>query len=65
MSTCPVCRKPASPADHPFCSDRCRHVDLNRWFTESYTVPAIELDDADAEDIAVAEAAKDARSHEE
>jgi endogenous inhibitor of DNA gyrase (YacG/DUF329 family) len=26
-------------------------VDLNRWFTESYAVPAVELDDLDEEAI--------------
>lgn len=23
----------------PFCSKRCRDVDLNRWLTEEYSVP--------------------------
>jgi len=39
---CPVCRHPAprpgNPA-WPFCSDRCRLVDLGRWLGESYRVP--------------------------
>jgi hypothetical protein len=26
----------------PFCSARCRDVDLGHWFQESYTVPAVE-----------------------
>jgi endogenous inhibitor of DNA gyrase (YacG/DUF329 family) len=26
----------------PFCSARCRDVDLGRWFGEVYTVPAAE-----------------------
>jgi endogenous inhibitor of DNA gyrase (YacG/DUF329 family) len=26
----------------PFCSARCRDVDLGRWFGEVYTVPAVE-----------------------
>ncbi|MFZ4126131.1 MAG: DNA gyrase inhibitor YacG [Rickettsiales bacterium] len=30
---------------------RCREADLNRWFTESYAVPAVELDDIDEESI--------------
>ena len=27
------------PATFPFCSDRCRNVDLNGWFNEAYSVP--------------------------
>ncbi len=37
---CPICRKPAQPAFRPFCSRRCADIDLGRWFTESYAVPA-------------------------
>jgi hypothetical protein len=25
--------------DFPFCSQRCKAVDLSRWFTGSYAVP--------------------------
>lgn len=39
---CPVCGKPAELAHRPFCSDRCRKVDLNRWLSESYRIPAAE-----------------------
>jgi uncharacterized protein len=39
---CPVCGKPAEQAHRPFCSDRCRKVDLNRWLSESYRIPAAE-----------------------
>jgi endogenous inhibitor of DNA gyrase (YacG/DUF329 family) len=28
---CPICGKPAVEASKPFCSERCRDVDLNRW----------------------------------
>ncbi len=51
MSLCPVCSKPATPATTPFCSTRCREVDLNRWFTGGYSVPAVELDDIDEESL--------------
>jgi uncharacterized protein len=35
----------------PFCSARCRDVDLARWFGEAYVVPAVEpgYDDEDNE----------------
>ncbi|MDR3520386.1 MAG: DNA gyrase inhibitor YacG [Acidocella sp.] len=40
MSQCPVCKKPANPEFKPFCSQRCADVDLGRWLTESYSLPA-------------------------
>ena len=49
MSGCPTCGKSSAAAFAPFCSKRCREVDLNRWFTGAYAVPAVELDDIDAE----------------
>ncbi|MCK8786347.1 DNA gyrase inhibitor YacG [Roseomonas sp. NAR14] len=36
---CPVCGKPAEAATRPFCSPRCRQVDLGRWLTGAYVVP--------------------------
>ncbi|WP_235859972.1 DNA gyrase inhibitor YacG [Pseudovibrio exalbescens] len=39
---CPICEKPAQPAFAPFCSERCRKVDLNRWLSDSYAIPAEE-----------------------
>lgn len=39
---CPTChrefKKEATPA-MPFCSQRCRLIDLGRWFTEEHSVP--------------------------
>ena len=46
---CPICGKPATAASRPFCSERCRDVDLNRWLSNSYTIPAAKDDDEDAE----------------
>jgi endogenous inhibitor of DNA gyrase (YacG/DUF329 family) len=37
--TCPICRKPAAPGTHPFCSTRCADIDLGRWLTEQYAIP--------------------------
>jgi len=42
---CPICGKPSQPATHPFCSKRCRDVDLNRWLSGSYVVPGAESED--------------------
>jgi uncharacterized protein len=43
---CPVCGKPTAQATRPFCSSRCRDVDLNRWLTGSYVIPGRD-DEAD------------------
>ena len=37
---CPICGKPAAARSRPFCSPRCADVDLGRWFTERYRIPA-------------------------
>jgi endogenous inhibitor of DNA gyrase (YacG/DUF329 family) len=39
---CPICGKPATQADYPFCSPRCKDIDLNRWLSERYRVPTDE-----------------------
>ena len=39
---CPICGKPASQANYPFCSPRCQDIDLNRWLSDSYRVPTNE-----------------------
>jgi uncharacterized protein len=45
--TCPTCRKPAPFAPdnpwRPFCSERCRSIDLGAWASEAYRIP--EADD--------------------
>jgi endogenous inhibitor of DNA gyrase (YacG/DUF329 family) len=46
---CPVCGKPAAPATLPFCSKRCRDVDLNRWLSGTYVIPGRPTDAEDAE----------------
>lgn len=43
--SCPVCRKPAVAAYRPFCSRRCADVDLGRWLTGAYAIPADEPDE--------------------
>jgi uncharacterized protein len=45
---CPTCGKAVvwSPEAkwRPFCSERCRLIDLGEWFSEEYRVPAEEAD---------------------
>ena len=49
---CPTCGKPATIAYRPFCSKRCADVDLNRWLTGRYAIPAVEDDeDRDESDV--------------
>lgn len=51
LKNCPICQKVAVEKYRPFCSARCADVDLGRWLSESYTVPAeesAELADDDA-----------------
>ena len=40
-SKCPICGAPVDPATptRPFCSPRCRQIDLGRWLGEQYAVP--------------------------
>jgi endogenous inhibitor of DNA gyrase (YacG/DUF329 family) len=53
---CAYCRqRPIDPKWRPFCSDRCKMVDLGRWLRGDYRVPVTdredaELDDADRDD---------------
>jgi hypothetical protein len=49
MSKCPMCEKEAKPRAEneafPFCSARCKQVDLYHWLHEDYRVPVIESND--------------------
>jgi endogenous inhibitor of DNA gyrase (YacG/DUF329 family) len=48
---CAICGKPVQVEFRPFCSARCKQIDLNRWLTESYRVPdrpGTQDDEADA-----------------
>ena len=51
---CPGCRRPTLYSERnpwrPFCSARCRGVDLGAWANENYRLPAAAPTDADAED---------------
>jgi endogenous inhibitor of DNA gyrase (YacG/DUF329 family) len=46
---CPICRKAAAEQFRPFCSRRCKDVDLNRWLSGVYAVPVKEEDDEDGD----------------
>ncbi|KQQ38240.1 DNA gyrase inhibitor [Rhizobium sp. Leaf306] len=36
---CPECSRPSAREHYPFCSDRCRNLDLSRWLQGSYAIP--------------------------
>jgi endogenous inhibitor of DNA gyrase (YacG/DUF329 family) len=51
---CPICKQPmqgqslAEWPDFPFCSRRCKTIDLGRWLGEAYRLPADEEGDQEA-----------------
>lgn len=52
---CPICKKPVnepradSPAGtFPFCSDRCKLIDLGRWLDGKYQIPVEDAPPLDA-----------------
>ena len=57
---CPICKKPvkSADADFPFCSERCRLIDLGKWASGGYVIssPVADVEDiiadqsSDAED---------------
>ena len=40
--SCPICAKETVARYRPFCSRRCADVDLGRWMTGAYALPAHE-----------------------
>lgn len=54
--TCPICRKRfpykkiENSPDFPFCSRRCKLVDLGRWLEGEYVLPGSEEEDSEKPD---------------
>jgi endogenous inhibitor of DNA gyrase (YacG/DUF329 family) len=50
-NTCPICQrampKTADNPAHPFCSKRCKLVDLGNWLSDRYVIPAAPTDGQD------------------
>lgn len=42
QTRCPICKKPVAmdAATFPFCSARCRLVDLSNWLDGNYRIPS-------------------------
>lgn len=53
---CPICQKRLEARElrdlpsFPFCSERCRLIDLGRWLGGEYQMPARPLDEDDLEE---------------
>ena len=46
---CPQCKNPVSwqgNPDRPFCSERCRLIDLGQWVDESYRIAGQSQDES-------------------
>jgi endogenous inhibitor of DNA gyrase (YacG/DUF329 family) len=44
---CPNCGKPTDADFRPFCSGRCKDVDLSRWLRGAYAIPGGKTDEDD------------------
>jgi endogenous inhibitor of DNA gyrase (YacG/DUF329 family) len=46
---CPICKKPviSKEAEFPFCSDRCRLIDLGKWASGAYVISSPVQDTGD------------------
>lgn len=47
--SCPTCGKPTDPKFRPFCSQRCKELDLLRWLNGNYRIPVVEEEPAEEE----------------
>jgi endogenous inhibitor of DNA gyrase (YacG/DUF329 family) len=50
---CPICKKPTDSetnAEFPFCSERCRVLDLGNWASEKYVISETVIDEDALED---------------
>jgi endogenous inhibitor of DNA gyrase (YacG/DUF329 family) len=64
--SCPTCGQPVrdDAPDFPFCSERCRWVDLGEWLNESYRVSRPLTPGPDTDPLEGGEAAEDVSSGE-
>lgn len=53
IALCPICRKSTDSekdSDFPFCSERCRLLDLGNWASENYKISSPVFDESELED---------------
>ena len=51
QAKCPQCKKPIQwegNAFRPFCSERCKLIDLGKWISEEYKIPTGEPADLES-----------------
>lgn len=76
VARCPICDTPLAPAPgdaavsdalrwRPFCSKRCKLVDLSKWLGEEYRVAGPALGDGGPRATHAGSAARDAATHDE
>ena len=53
---CPICEKPTEKQFRPFCSKRCADIDLAKWFTGNYAIPADDPEDIEELEIQLQQA---------
>ena len=52
MRNCPTCGKSVGYEDNPwrpFCSERCKLIDFDKWTSEEYRVPGIAVNVGETE----------------
>lgn len=62
---CPICKAlvPADGPDAPFCSDRCRVIDLGKWASGEYRITSPVLDPEALEEVEAAELRRHRQEH--
>ncbi len=50
MAKCPICDRLVLPDYRPFCSRRCADIDLAKWLTGGYAIPADEMPEDGGQD---------------
>jgi uncharacterized protein len=48
LISCPICKQAFDPEKSPampFCSERCRRIDLGRWLDERHSLPVERFED--------------------
>ncbi len=48
--SCPICKKKTTWEENPlrpFCSERCKLIDLGKWASEDYKVPGEKIEEGE------------------
>ncbi len=48
--TCPICKKKTTWEENtwrPFCSERCKMIDLGKWASDDYRIPGEKVEEED------------------